>query len=292
MRSDVLPHYSVVVMSDVHLGSPASRAEDACEFLAGLTCEHLVLNGDIIDGWQLRRGAMWTDRATRYARLVLSMLERGTRVTYLRGNHDEFLSRALPLSVAGLEVVEELILHTPAGPYVVVHGDAFDALIRRGGVLEWVADQGYGKLLWLNRQMNRVRRWSGRDDFSLAAAVKSRVGSAVAYVERFEKSVCDMARLRGCVGAITGHIHVAGDKVIDGVHYLNSGDWVESCTALLQGPGGGPFELVRYQPVRFRAGATAGDAEPRWRATGQLRERQRAVVPGEFEPAGVEAVSV
>ncbi len=235
-----------VIISDVHLGTPDSKVREVNHFLRHVRCEKLILNGDIIDGWQLRRGGSWTKAHTRFVRIVLKMLEkRDTKVFYLRGNHDDVLASFLPLEFENLTVVEEHIHEGPAGRYLVLHGDIFDTVTRNFVFLAHLGDWGYSALLTLNRVYNAWRKWRGKEYWSLSKAIKARVKEAVNHISKFEDHIADLARQRGCVGVMCGHIHTAADKMIGDVHYLNSGDWVESLTAIVEHLDG-RFELVEF----------------------------------------------
>jgi UDP-2,3-diacylglucosamine pyrophosphatase LpxH len=235
------------ILSDVHLGTPHSKADEATHFLKHVRCERLLLNGDIIDGWRLRRDGRWTKAHTRFIRRILTLVQKkDTDVVYLRGNHDDFLARLLPMQFDRLRLVEDHVLETARGRYLVLHGDVFDSVVKNMVFLAHLGDMGYALLLRLNRAYNWFRRLRGKEYFSLSAAIKARVKQAVSFVGKFEEQVAALARDRGCVGVICGHIHTAADKQIDGIHYLNSGDWVESLTAIVEHHDG-RFEVVDFK---------------------------------------------
>jgi UDP-2,3-diacylglucosamine pyrophosphatase LpxH len=236
-----------VIVSDVHLGTPDSKVREVNHFLRHVRTAKLILNGDIIDGWQLTRGGSWTKAHTRFVRIVLKMLEkRDTEVVYLRGNHDDVLESFLPLAFENLSIVEDHIHEGSAGRYLVLHGDVFDTVTRNFVWLAHLGDWGYRALLRLNRAYNAWRAWRGKEYWSLSKAIKARVKEAVSHVSRFEEHIAQLARERGCVGVMCGHIHSAADKMIGPVHYLNSGDWVESLTAIVE-HWDGRYELVRFE---------------------------------------------
>ncbi|OAM91820.1 UDP-2,3-diacylglucosamine diphosphatase [Termitidicoccus mucosus] len=236
-----------VIISDVHLGTSDSKVEEVNRFLRHVRCKKLILNGDIIDGWQLtRRGGRWTRAHTRFVRIVLKMLEkRDTEIVYLRGNHDDVLASFLPLDFAGLRIVEDHVHEGKRGRYLVLHGDVFDTVTKNFVWLSHLGDWGYGALLRINRAYNAWRAWRGQEYWSLSKAIKARVKTAVSYVSKFEERVAKLARERGCDGAICGHIHTPADRMIEGVHYLNSGDWVESLTAIVE-HWDGRYQLIEY----------------------------------------------
>ncbi|MBL9202312.1 MAG: UDP-2,3-diacylglucosamine diphosphatase [Opitutaceae bacterium] len=239
-------HVRTIILSDVHLGTSDAKVREVNHFLRRTRCAKLILNGDIIDGWQLRRGGSWTKAHTRFIRLVLKKLEkRNTEVVYLRGNHDDILANFLPLAFENLRIAEDHIHEGPRGRYLVLHGDVFDTITRNFVWLAHLGDWGYQFLLKLNRAYNVWRAWRGKEYWSLSKAIKARVKQAVSHVGDFEAHIAQLAREHGCAGVICGHIHTAADKMIGDVHYLNSGDWVESLTAIVE-HWDGRFELIEF----------------------------------------------
>lgn len=253
-----------VFLSDVHLGTLDSKADELVEFLKHIQCAKLVLNGDIIDGWALKRGSRWTARHSRLIRKVIKMTERDhTEVIYLRGNHDEILERFLPMAFGKIRLTKEHIHMTPVGQrYLVVHGDGFDSVSTNHRWLASLGAVGYDFLLRVNHYYNQYRSWRGKEYFSLSKRVKAKVKSAVSFVDRYENLLQELARHRKCEGIICGHIHTPENKQVGNVHYLNSGDWVESLTAIIEHHDG-RMELVRYEEVMesLRQGVLPG-AEP------------------------------
>jgi len=236
-----------VILSDVHLGTPDSKVREVNHFLRHVRTAKLILNGDIIDGWQLTRSGNWTKAHTRFVRIVLKMLEkRDTEIVYLRGNHDDVLESFLPLAFENLSIVEDHIHEGPAGRYLVLHGDVFDSVTKNFVWLAHLGDWGYRALLRLNRAYNAWRAWRGKEYWSLSKAIKARVKEAVSHVSNFEEHIAQLARERGCSGVMCGHIHSAADKMIGPIHYLNSGDWVESLTAIVE-HWDGRYELVSFE---------------------------------------------
>jgi len=238
------PHYHSVILSDVHLGTKDSKAKEAVEFLKSVTCDKLILNGDIVDGWALKAGGKWRDNHTKFVRTVLRKMEKeDTEVIYIRGNHDEFLERFLPVVFGGLKIQQEYIYETAAGRYLVVHGDGFDRVTTDHKFVAKLGSVGYSVLLRINRAYNDWRAWRGKPYFSLSKKIKAGIKSAVTFVDRYEQQLQQFAEVRDCKGIICGHIHTAADKMVGDCHYLNSGDWVESLTAIVE-PESGKFELV------------------------------------------------
>ncbi len=239
-----------VIISDVHLGTADSKAAEVNHFLKHTRCEKLILNGDIIDGWRLKRTGYWPNSHTRFVRLVLKKLEkRNTEVIYLRGNHDDVLAKFLPIAFERFHIVEDHIHESAGGRYLVLHGDVFDTVTKNFVFLAYIGDWGYRMLMKLNRLYNHWRTWRGKDYYSLSRAVKARVKRAVNRVSNFEEHIAELARSRGCTGVICGHIHTAADRMIGDIHYLNSGDWVESLTAIVEHHDG-RVELIDFS--RFR----------------------------------------
>ena len=240
-------HVRSVIVSDIHLGTPHSKVDEVTHFLKHVRCERLILNGDIIDGWRLRRDGVWTKAHTRFIRRVLTMIQkRDTAVVYLRGNHDDFIGRLLPLAFEQLSLVEDYVLETKQGRYLVLHGDVFDGVVKNMVILAHLGDAGYALLLRINRFYNWFRALRGKEYFSLSQAIKARVKQAVSFISNFEEQIASLARDRGCRGVICGHIHTPADKMIGDIHYLNSGDWVESMTAIVEHHDG-RFELITFK---------------------------------------------
>ena len=235
-----------VIISDVHLGTSDSKVNEVNHFLRHTRCAKLILNGDIIDGWQLTRSGQWNKAHTRFVRIVLKKLEKkNTEVVYLRGNHDDILSSFLPLAFENLSIVEEHIHEGPRGRYLVLHGDVFDVVTKNFVFLAHLGDWGYRVLLTLNRLYNLWRSWRGKKYWSLSKAIKARVKKAVNHISNFEEHIAQLARQRGCIGVMCGHIHTPADKMIGDVHYLNTGDWVESLTAVVE-HWDGRYELIDF----------------------------------------------
>jgi len=248
----VKTHYKTIVISDVHLGTKGSKAKEIARFLKQFTCENLILNGDIIDGWQLKKSGSWKRKHTRFFNRILKMIEQtNTKVYYLRGNHDDFLDQILPLEIGNLSIQTDMIYESNGKKYFVTHGDIFDSITTNLRWIAYVGDMGYTFLLWLNRILNHYRYRRGLPYFSLSQYVKNRVKSAVAYVDQYEEELAKMARSKNCDGIICGHIHKAENRTINGIEYLNSGDWVETLSALAEDHDGN-WQLIYYNEVNFR----------------------------------------
>lgn len=224
-----------VWISDTHLGTAGCNAELLHDFLCSIKPDTLYLVGDIIDGWRLKRGWYWPQRHNDVVRRVLKLANKGTRVVYIPGNHDEGLRDFTQLAFGGVEVLPEAIHETLDGRrFLVLHGDEFDGVVLYARWLAFLGDIGYSVLLRSNVWVNRVRRWFGLPYWSMSAHVKKRVKNAVSFISRFEETVARAARARGVDGVVCGHIHSAEIREFDGIVYMNDGDWVESCTALVE----------------------------------------------------------
>lgn len=242
-----------IVISDVHLGTKGSKSKELVRFLKQYHCQNLILNGDIIDGWQLKKSGKWKRKHTRFFSSLLKKIENdGTKVTYLRGNHDDFLDQILPFTMGNLTIQRDMIYESGGKKFYIVHGDIFDSITRQFKWIAQLGDIGYTFLLWLNRQYNYRRLKKGLPYFSLSHAVKGKVKQAVKYIDDYEQQLASMAKYKGCDGIICGHIHQPAMKEIDGVTYLNSGDWVESLTALVE-DFNGEWSLVYYSETQKSA---------------------------------------
>ncbi len=235
-----------IIISDVHLGTLDCKIREVNHFLKHTRCEKLILNGDIIDGWRLKRTGFWPKSHTRFVRLVLKKLEKkDTEVIYLRGNHDDVLAKFLPIAFENLQIVEDYVHDTPRGRYFILHGDVFDTVTKNFVFLAYLGDWGYRVLMKINRLYNHWRAWRGKDYYSLSQAIKARVKKAVSHISNFEEHIAKLAKSRACIGVMCGHIHTPADKMFGDVHYLNSGDWVESLTAIVE-HFDGRFEIINF----------------------------------------------
>lgn len=237
--------YRTIVLSDVHLGTAGSKAIEATKFINDYSCERLILNGDIIDGWQLKKYGAWKKKHTAFIRAVLKTIEKDdTQVYYVRGNHDDFLDQFLPFSVgSNFKIVKELVLNSGENKFFITHGDVFDLVTKKAKWLAHIGDIGYTALLWLNKKYNQYRVFKGKPYYSLSKRVKNSIKMAVNYISDFEEQLSEMAKSKGCNGIICGHIHQPAIKTIDNILYMNSGDWVENKSALVEDYGGN-WEIV------------------------------------------------
>jgi UDP-2,3-diacylglucosamine pyrophosphatase LpxH len=240
--------YRSVFISDTHLGTRGSRAEFLADFLKSVACENLFLVGDIIDGWRLRRSWFWDHHHDEVLRLILRAARNGTNVVYVPGNHDEMMRKYIPLGVevCGVKMQMEAEHTTADGKRLLItHGDAFDSVVRHAKILALLGDWAYTVALGVNRYFNNIRVKLGYPYWSLSAWLKLQVKEAVKAIDRFEGALADDARDRGFDGVVCGHIHHAEMRMVNGIMYLNDGDWVESCTALVEHRDG-RLELVDW----------------------------------------------
>ncbi len=245
--------YRSVFLSDIHLGTKDCRADFLAEFLRGLECEHLYLVGDIVDGWRLRRAWHWDAHHDEVIRLVLRLARHGTRVTWIPGNHDEMFRDWLGLEIAGVTLAGEAVHETADGRrLLVIHGDEFDSVVRYAKLVALLGDRAYDAALAGNRWFNAVRRRLGYPYWSLSQWLKRQVKGAVAAIDRFEAALAGEAQRRGLDGVVCGHIHHAEMREVGGVLYLNDGDWVESCTALVE-HADGRLELLDWLAEQRRS---------------------------------------
>ena len=231
------PTYRSVFISDTHLGTRGCRSDFLADFLNRMSCEHLYLVGDIIDGWRLRKSWYWDRHHDEVLRLIVRQARSGAEVTYIPGNHDEMFRTWLPLNleIGGIRLRDEAVHVTACGRrLLVMHGDQFDSVVRYAKFLALLGDWAYTTALVLNRWFNALRRRLGYPYWSLSAWLKRQVKEAVKAIDRFESALADEARRRGFDGVVCGHIHHAEMRDMDGVLYINDGDWVESCTALVE----------------------------------------------------------
>jgi UDP-2,3-diacylglucosamine pyrophosphatase LpxH len=225
--------YQAIIVSDLHLGTKDSKAEEFIEFLEKHPTDLLILNGDIIDGWALNRGAKWKKQHTKVISKLLKLSNK-TQIVWIRGNHDEFLQEFMGNHFGGIEIREDYVLYirNTVESYYIFHGDVIDIFITKYKWLSKIGAVGYDFALWLNRWYNKYRVWRKLPYQSISQKIKSGVKAATNYVNDFEVTALSMASKKGCHGVMCGHIHQPEDRMINGKRYLNSGDWVENMTAI------------------------------------------------------------
>ena len=238
--------YQAIVVSDLHLGTKDSKAEEFIEFLEEHPTDLLILNGDIIDGWAINRGAKWKKQHTKVISKLLQLSNK-TQIIWIRGNHDEFIQDFIGTHLGRIEIKEDyrLIIQRWVENdvyrnenYYVFHGDVVDVFITKYKWLSKIGAVGYDFALTLNRWYNTYRKWRNLPYQSISKKIKGGVKASTNYINDFETTALSMAHKKGCNGVICGHIHQPEDRIINGHRYLNSGDWIENMSAILIGKNG------------------------------------------------------
>ena len=264
--------YRTIFISDIHLGTPGCQADMLLDFLAENDAEVIYLVGDIIDAWRLRRGWFWPQRHNDVVQEFLKRAQAGTHIFYVPGNHDEVLRSYLGTHFGGVEVVETVDHQTADGrKLLVTHGDQFDSIVVNAKWLAHVGDRAYEVALRLNTWINAAKRLWGGQYWSLSNWAKAQVKQAVNYISEYENVLSDEARRGGYDGIVCGHIHSAAIRKIKGLDYINTGDWVESCTAVVEHSDGSLHLIDWAERIRNRQNArlTKRRLGPRSRAKGK-----------------------
>ena len=242
--------YRTIFISDVHLGTRGCKADCLLDFLRHVESDYLYLVGDIIDGWRLDKRWFWPDKHAEVLDRLLARAREGTEVVYLPGNHDEALRKLAGGDVGGVKIRHDTIHRTADGRrLLVVHGDVFDGVVTDMRWLALVGSVAYDLALAANTWLNLARRWLGLGYWPLSAFLKEQVKAAVNFIDRYEHSLAREARRRRVSGVICGHVHKPEMRTIDGVLYYNDGDWVESCSALVEHEDG-RMELLEWARQR------------------------------------------
>jgi len=235
MRTSDSHRYRTIWISDVHLGTRGCKAEFLLDFLRHNDARTIYLVGDIVDGWRLRKSWYWPQTHNDIVQKLLRKVRQGTRVIYVPGNHDEWLRDYVSLRFGGVEVAKEAVHVTADGRrLLVIHGDSYDLIVQNARWLALLGDGAYTLALWVNYHFNKIRHLLGYEYWSLSAFLKLRVKNAVEYIGSFADALANEARSRDVDGVVCGHIHHAEIRDLDGILYCNDGDWVESCTALVE----------------------------------------------------------
>jgi UDP-2,3-diacylglucosamine pyrophosphatase LpxH len=271
-----MQHVRSIFLSDIHLGTRACQADRLLDFLREYESDHLFLVGDIIDLWAMSRGVYWSSAQNTVVQKVLKRARHGTRVVFVPGNHDEALREYVDASFGDIHLVREY-LHVAADGkrYVLLHGDEFDQVTRYHRWVAVLGDIAYNALVRINMLLSLVRRTLGVPGYwSLAGYAKRKVKSAVSFIYNFEEAVVHNVRQMGLDGVICGHIHSAGIKQIGGLIYINCGDWVDSCTAIVEHYDG-RMELLDW-----------GHAEPRPTSAAPVSGSAETPTAGAFDDTG------
>ena len=242
--------YKSLFISDLHLGTKGCQADKLLEFFKFSRSENLYLVGDIIDVWAMQKTFYWPQPHNDVIQKILRKARHGTKVFYIVGNHDEVFRKFIPMHFGDINIVNRVIHETQLGKkYLVVHGDAWDGVMKYAKWLSKLGSIAYELLLRLNIVINFFRKLRGKSYWSLAKFLKYKVKNAVKYIGEYERTVSDYAKRKNYDGIICGHIHHAEDQNFDGINYLNCGDWVESCTALAE-KYDGTFEIIYWDNAR------------------------------------------
>lgn len=238
--------YRSVFISDIHLGTKMSQADQLLEFMKTFDCEKIYLVGDIIDCWAMSKKKYWSQSHSDLIQKLLRRARKGAEIVYIPGNHDEMLREYCDAEFGHMILVQECIHVGVDGKlYLVTHGDKFDVVIRNAKWLAHLGSWAYDFSIMLNVLVNRVRSWLKLPVWSLSAYLKMRVKESVNFIGNYEETLSNYVKNQGLSGIICGHIHHANICDYDGITYMNCGDWVESCTALVEHHDG-KFEIVRY----------------------------------------------
>ncbi|MPZ43678.1 MAG: UDP-2,3-diacylglucosamine diphosphatase [Betaproteobacteria bacterium] len=259
-----------VLISDVHLGTRACQAERLLSFLRRYDAEYVYLVGDIIDFWAMNRGIVWSPAQNTVVQKILKRARHGEKVILIPGNHDEALREYVDTSFGGIEVAIRAVHRTANGRrYLVVHGDEFDQVTRYHRWVARLGDVGYEALLSVNALLSSARRTMRIPGYwSLSGYAKSKVKTAVDFIFEFEASVVRYAKQHGFDGVICGHVHSAAQRMVDGVEYVNCGDWVDSCTGIVERLDG-RLEIIHWKDVERAANLIYLDSIP-----GRLADRR------------------
>ena len=258
MNGTGITSYRTVFLSDIHLGTRWCRAKELCAFLSAIRCERLYLVGDIIDGWKLGRRPKWRRAHDDVLRWLLRMSKR-MEIVYIPGNHDTFMDAFDGKRFGSISVRKEAVHENADGrSFLVVHGDEFDAAVRRRKWLAWFGDRAYRATQWMNALLNALRSFLGFGYWSLSQFLKQKVKRAAMRAGRFDEVLVRSALGRGVDGVVCGHIHNPAIRNLRGLVYANCGDWIENCSALVE-HFDGSMEVVRWGRERI---SPCGNAAP------------------------------
>jgi UDP-2,3-diacylglucosamine pyrophosphatase LpxH len=241
-----MTHYRTIFISDIHLGTTGCKADNLCKFLKENQCDNLFLVGDIIDGWKLSRGWAWPQSHSNVIRAILTKSKRGSNITYIVGNHDEFLRSwiSMGINLGNIEIQNEVIYDDLKGrKWLITHGDLFDQVTRHWKFVSVLGDHAYTFLLMCNGWLHIVRERLGLGYWSLSQYMKSKTKQALNFIYKFEECLANHAKKLNMHGVICGHIHTPTIKMVNDIIYANDGDWVETCSALVE-TDTGEFHLL------------------------------------------------
>jgi UDP-2,3-diacylglucosamine pyrophosphatase LpxH len=246
--------YRAIWISDIHLGTRGCNADLLLDFLRHTESDYLYLVGDVVDIWRMKKSWYWRQSHNDVVQKILRKARKGTRIIYIPGNHDENFRDFATHRFGRVVVLKEAFHNTADGKnFLVIHGDQFDGIVKYAKWLAFVGDSAYNFMLSMNIWFNIARRKLGFSYWSLSAYLKHKVKNAVEYISNYENAVVAEARRRGADGVICGHIHTAEIRLVDGITYCNDGDWVESCTALVE-DFEGRLEIIRWSEMPHLVG--------------------------------------
>jgi UDP-2,3-diacylglucosamine pyrophosphatase LpxH len=252
MAKDATRKFRTLFLSDIHLGSKAAKTDYLLDFLKHHDAETIYLVGDIVDGWRLRRSWYWPQSHNDVVQKLLRKARKGARMIYIAGNHDEFLRSFQGVHFGGIVVADRDMHRTADGrTFLVIHGDQFDVIVHNVRWLAYLGDRAYDFAIGVNRIVSSVRRLFGMPYWSFSSWAKVRVKKAVKFISHFQNIVSDEARRHEVHGVICGHIHHAAMEDMAGIQYINTGDWVESCTAVVE-HFDGRMEIIRWMEEGLR----------------------------------------
>ncbi len=238
--------FRTVFLSDLHLGNHWCRARDLAQFLSLFSCETLYLVGDIVDGWKLRQRSRWPQSHNKVVRKLLK-ISRDTRICYITGNHDDFLDEFDGYHFGNIEICRQALHRTADGRrFSVLHGDEFDTVVKYHRWVARLGDLAYDAAMGVNAGLNALRSWIGMEYWSLSDYLKHKVKDMVSVLSDFESAVLKETTRAGTSGIICGHIHHPALRSLRSITYANCGDWVESCSALVEHLDG-QLEILRWR---------------------------------------------
>ena len=246
MEEQAPKRFRSIFISDLHLGAKSSRPECLLDFFRHHETEHLYLVGDMIDGWRLKKSWFWDQLHNDVVQKILRQARKGTKVVYIPGNHDQFARDHIGLKMGEIEIKQFSEHMTADGrKLLILHGDEFDSIVTHAKWLGVLGSSAYEASIVLNRWLNAIRETLGLPYWSLSNYLKHKVKNAMKFIDEYEHALAEEAKHRNADGVVCGHIHRAEMKIIEGIEYFNTGDWVESCTALVE-HFDGSMELIEW----------------------------------------------
>lgn len=248
-----LNKYKTICISDCHLGAREAKTDLLNNFLKHNTCENLFLIGDIIDGWKIQQKKWkWNQGCSNVVRRILGMGKHGVNITYVTGNHDEFLRPFVNqiFNLGNIRICNQSEYRSINGDmYLITHGDMFDGVTRLSPWISFLGDKAYDAALWINTHFNYWRHRMGFGYWSLSQYLKKKVKKGIDFIFKFERTVTEYCAKHQYDGVICGHIHTPEIKTVNGIIYMNDGDWVETCSALVEHYDG-RWEIIYWTEMK------------------------------------------